>query len=44
MSNVFSRFRRAVSVLAAEDRPEFKRVDVSSARYDDGSWLSQSKS
>lgn len=39
MSNVFSRLRRAVSNLAAEDRPNFKRVDASSARYDDGSWL-----
>jgi hypothetical protein len=39
MSNVFSRVRRAVSALAAEDRPNFKRVDVSRVSYDDGSWL-----
>ena len=42
MSNVFRRLRRAVSVLAVEDRPNFKRVDVSRARYDDGSWLQPS--
>jgi len=39
MSNVLSRVRRAVSVLVAEDRPNFKRIDASSARYDDGAWL-----
>jgi hypothetical protein len=39
MSNAFSRLRRALSTLVAEDRPDFKRVDASSARYDDGSWL-----
>jgi hypothetical protein len=39
MSNIFSRVSRAVSALAVEDRPNFKRVDASSARYDDGSWL-----
>jgi len=39
MSTVFSRIRRAVSVLAIEDRPDFKRVDVSRVSYDDGSWL-----
>jgi hypothetical protein len=33
------RFRRAASRLVAETRPEFKRVDVSPARPDDGSWL-----
>jgi hypothetical protein len=31
--------RRFVSDLVAEDRPGFKRIDVSPARYDDGSWL-----
>jgi hypothetical protein len=31
--------RRALSGLVAEDRPAFKRIDASSARYDDGSWL-----
>jgi hypothetical protein len=34
------RIRRAVAGLVAEDRPGFKRVDASPARYDDGSWLS----
>jgi hypothetical protein len=33
------RVRVAVSGLLAEDRPEFKRLDVSPARYDDGAWL-----
>ena len=31
--------RRFVSDLVAEDRPGFKRVDASAARFDDGSWL-----
>ena len=31
--------RRAFSGLVAEDRPSFKRVDVSPARADDASWL-----
>jgi len=35
-----NRIRRAVAGLVAEDRPGFKRVDVSTARADDGSWLS----
>jgi hypothetical protein len=34
-----TRLRRTLSGLVAEDRPGFKRVDASSARYDDGSWL-----
>jgi hypothetical protein len=38
----FSRLRNAVSGLVAEDRPHFKRIDVSKARYDDGSWLKDS--
>jgi hypothetical protein len=42
MSNALSRFRRVVASLAAEDRPEFKRVDASRAVYDDGSWLEPS--
>jgi hypothetical protein len=33
------RLRRAAGNLVAEGRPEFKRIDVSPARYDDGSWL-----
>ena len=39
MSAFARRVRRAASNLVAEDRPGFKRVDVSRARYDDGSWL-----
>ena len=39
MTTVFSRIRNAVANLAAEDRPDFKRVDVSRASYDDGAWL-----
>jgi hypothetical protein len=33
------RIRNAVSGFLAEDRPGFKRIDASSAKYDDGSWL-----
>ena len=39
MNNHLRTLRRAVAGLVAEDRPGFKRVDASSARYDDGSWL-----
>jgi hypothetical protein len=39
MSNTLRNIGRAVSGLIAEDRPAFKRIDPSSARYDDGSWL-----
>jgi hypothetical protein len=39
MSNALRTFRHAMSGLLAEDRPAFKRVDASSARYDDGAWL-----
>jgi hypothetical protein len=39
MSAFARRLRRAASHLVAEDRPHFKRVDASRARYDDGSWL-----
>ena len=39
MSTKLNRVRRALAGLAAEDRPEFKRVDVSPARYDAGVWL-----
>jgi hypothetical protein len=42
MNRTLSRLRRTVGNLVAEDRPGFKRVDVSPARYDDGSWLKQS--
>jgi hypothetical protein len=39
MSNALTNLRHAVSGLIAEDRPGFKRLDASKARYDDGSWL-----
>jgi hypothetical protein len=39
MFNPLPALRRAVSGLVAEDRPDFKRVDASPARYDDGAWL-----
>jgi hypothetical protein len=39
MVNPVRRIRSALSGLVAEDRPGFKRVDASSARYDDGAWL-----
>ena len=39
MSSMLSRLRRSLSDLIAEDRRDFKRIDVSPARYDDGSWL-----
>ena len=39
MTTTLRRFRLAFSNLAAEDRPAFKRVDASPARYDDGRWL-----
>ena len=39
MSSMLSRLRISLSDLIAEDRPEFKRIDASPARYDDGSWL-----
>jgi hypothetical protein len=41
MFNSLRRFRREVSGLVAEDRPGFKRVDVSPVTYDDGSWLTR---
>jgi hypothetical protein len=37
--STLNRFRRAFSGLAAEDRPNFKRVDASPVAYDDGAWL-----
>jgi hypothetical protein len=39
MNRTFRRVRVALSGLVAEDRPAFKRIDASAARYDDGSWL-----
>ncbi len=39
MSNTLRSLRHAVAGLVAEDRPAFKRIDASSARSDDGSWL-----
>ena len=37
--STLNRLRRTLSGLVAETRPEFKRVDASRARYDDGAWL-----
>ena len=39
MTSTINRIRRAVATLAVEDRPTFKSVDASPARYDDGAWL-----
>ena len=39
MTTKLSRLRRTITSLPAESRPEFKRIDASSARYDDGAWL-----
>ena len=39
MTNALRRIGQNLSRLVAEDRPGFKRIDVSPARYDDGSWL-----
>jgi hypothetical protein len=39
MSSFARRVRRVASHLVAEDRAQFKRVDASRAKYDDGSWL-----
>jgi hypothetical protein len=33
--------RRLLSDLVAEDRDGFKRLDASSASYDDGAWLTR---
>ena len=41
MTNKLNSLRRAMSGLVAEDRPSFKRLDASSAKYDDGSWLTR---
>jgi hypothetical protein len=40
--STLNRIRRTLSSLAAESRPEFKRIDASRARYDDGAWLKNS--
>ena len=39
MTLTFRRVRGALAGLVAEDRPSFRRIDASPARYDDGSWL-----
>jgi len=39
MTNMLRRLRTTLSGLVAEDRPEFKRIDASAARSDDGAWL-----
>ena len=40
--STMNRIRRTLSSLPAESRPEFKRIDASRARYDDGAWLKSS--
>jgi hypothetical protein len=39
MPSTLSRIRTTLAGLVAEDRPSFKRIDASAARYDDGAWL-----
>jgi hypothetical protein len=41
MTRKLSSLRRMLSDLVAEDRPGFKRLDASPARYDDGAWLTR---
>jgi len=41
MTRKLSSVRRLFSDLVAEDRDGFKRVDASSALYDDGAWLTR---
>ena len=42
MTSKLSRLRRIITSLPADSRPEFKRIDASSVRYDDGAWLKDS--
>jgi hypothetical protein len=39
MTTFLRRVRRSASHLVADSRREFKSVDASRAKYDDGSWL-----
>ena len=39
MTTMLRRLHRAVTTVAYESRPEFKRVDASPALYDNGAWL-----
>jgi hypothetical protein len=39
MNRSLRTLRRTIASLPADDRPAFKRIDASPARYDDGSWL-----
>jgi hypothetical protein len=39
MPSTLRRLGRALADLVAEDRPGFKRLDVSPVRPDDGAWL-----
>jgi hypothetical protein len=41
MPNLLRRIRLAASDLVAEDRPGFRRVDASPAKYDDGQWMAR---
>jgi hypothetical protein len=37
--SLFRHIRTAASAIPAEDRPHFKRIDVSPVRYDSGAWM-----
>jgi hypothetical protein len=39
MPSSLRRVRRVLADLVADDRPDFKRIDASPARYDDGAWM-----
>ena len=39
MTTFLRRVRRTASSLVADSRREFKSVDASPAKYDDGSWM-----
>ncbi len=41
MTDMLRRIRLSLTDLIAEDRPDFKRIDASPARYDDGCWLGE---
>jgi hypothetical protein len=39
MTTFLRRVRRSASHLVADSRREFKSIDASRAKYDDGAWL-----
>jgi hypothetical protein len=43
MFQTVRRIYHAFSDLVPEDRPAFKRIDVSPAKPDDGAWLRQGR-